>query len=125
VAAAQMERLEKGMNADTSAWDIEGYTPYTPQRSGSDFAALFGSANIVKTNLEDTYKNDNLSREEKDVVTSLITNYESLLSDLNINDLFGTIDNNIFNSINNVLNNILETNKEYYATSLAKQDAIR
>ena len=125
VAAAQMERLEKGMNADTSAWDIEGYTPYNPQWSGSDFAALFGSANITKTNLEDIYKNDNLSREEKDIVTSLITNYESLLSGLNMNDLFGTIDNNIFNSINNILNNILETNKEYYATSLAKQDAIK
>ena len=125
VAAAQMKQLENGMDAASSAWDIKDYTPYTSQWSGSDFAALFGSANIVKTNLEDIHKNDNLSREEKDIVTSLITNYESLLSDLNMNDLFGTIDNNIFNSINNILNNILETNKEYYATSLAKQDAIR
>ena len=111
--AAQMKQLENGMNAASSAWDIKNYTPYTPQWSGSDFAALFGSANIIPL----TQQNGKVIQELGDVVPTL--------SNLNISTLFGTIDNNIFNSINNILNNILETSKEYYATSLAKQDAIR
>ena len=58
-------------------------------------------------------------------VTQELEKVAPTLSNLNTNTLFGTIDNNIFNSINSILNNILETNKEYYATSLAKQDAIK
>ena len=113
VAAAQMKQLENGMNAASSAWDIKDYTPYTPQWSGSDFAALFGSANIIPL----TQQSGKVIQELGDVVPTL--------SNLNTNTLFGTIDNNIFNSINNILNNILETSQEYYATSLAKQDAIK
>ena len=111
--AAQMKQLENGMNAASSAWDIKDYTPYTPQWSGSDFAALFGSANIIPL----TQQSGKVIQELGDVVPTL--------SNLNTNTLFSTIDNNIFNSINSILNNILETSQEYYATSLAKQDAIR
>ena len=111
--AAQMKQLENGMNAASSAWDIKNYIPYTPQWSGSDFAALFGSANIIPL----TQQSGKVIQELGDVVPTL--------SNLNTNTLFGTIDNNIFNSINNILNSILETSQEYYATSLAKQDAIR
>ena len=112
--AAQMKQLEKEMNTN-STWNMKNYTP---QWSGSDFAALFGSASIIDTN-------KNSSQANKKVIQKLTDNITPVLSNLNTNTLFGTIDNNIFNSINNILNNILETNKEYHATSLAKQDAIR
>ena len=72
-----------------------------------------------------TSTNKNSSQANKKVIQKLTDNITPVLSNLNTNTLFGTIDNNIFNSINNILNNILETNKEYYATSLAKQDAIK
>ena len=116
--AAQMKQLQKNTKVNTSAWDLKNYTPYTSQWSGSDFAALFGSASIIDTN-------KNSSQANKRVIQELTDNIAPVLSNLNTNTLFGTIDNNIFNSINNILNNILETNKEYHATSLAKQDAIR
>ena len=112
--AAQMKQLEKEMNTN-STWNMKNYTP---QWSGSDFAALFGSASIIDTN-------KNSSQANKRVIQELTDNIAPVLSNLNTNTLFGTIDNNIFNSINNILNNILETNKEYHATSLAKQDAIK
>ena len=95
---------------------------YSPEWSGSDFAAMFGSANVIdinteKQNLKDIWNDEALSQEEKIELSKTLN--------LDTDNLINSINNNMFSSISSILTNILETNQEYYAASLAKQDAIR
>ena len=101
----------------------------TKQWTLKNFADAERNAIISKNSSEINTKTleaiDKINQEYNNDLLSARNDLLSTINNSNTNDLFSAIDNNIFNSINNILNNILETSQEYYATSLAKQDAIR